>query len=219
MVKINRFEVVSGIYIEKILGQSRIGYYISDEIDFYDMAEMSKKKKYQGSTLSFYDYHNRKIYKPFKRERNVIYSSPVYLNDYFWFLQGDYNKGEITLFRYQLNEIPKEITKLNISEVNLYNLIIIGHEVHIISQEDDFECYYPKKFKFCKGLNESVEMITDDKVYFTAWVEEGWDDENNCATEEYRYYHKVVVRDFNGTILSEEVGSLDKTADGSWWIS
>ena len=34
-------------------------------------------------------------------------------------------------------------------------------------------------------------MIADQKVYLSAWVEEGWDDENDCETEEYNYYEKV----------------------------
>lgn len=42
-MKLNRFEVVTGRYIEEILGQSRIGYAMSDTTDFYDMIEWSKK--------------------------------------------------------------------------------------------------------------------------------------------------------------------------------
>ena len=38
-MKLNRFEVVTGRYIEEILGQSRIGYAMSDTTDFYDMIE------------------------------------------------------------------------------------------------------------------------------------------------------------------------------------
>ena len=49
MVKVNRFEVVSGKYIEEILGQSRIGYSMSDTTDFYDMIEWSKK----GNVINF----------------------------------------------------------------------------------------------------------------------------------------------------------------------
>ena len=56
-MKLNRFEVVTGRYIEEIPGQSRIGYVMSDATDFYDMIEWSKKGGYQGSTLSFYDYN------------------------------------------------------------------------------------------------------------------------------------------------------------------
>ena len=47
VIKLNRFEVVSGKYIEEISGQSRIGYSMSDTTDFYDMIEWSKKGGYQ----------------------------------------------------------------------------------------------------------------------------------------------------------------------------
>ena len=62
-------------------------------------------------------------------------------------------------------------------------------------------------------------MISDGKVYLSAWVEEGWDDENDCVTEEYKYYEKVIVRDFKGNMLSETFGSLQKHSDGTWWIA
>ena len=58
-----------------------------------------------------------------------------------------------------------------------------------------------------------------EKVYLSAWVEEGWDDENDCETEEYNYYEKVVERDFKGNLLSETLGSLQQHADGTWWIA
>ena len=55
-MKLNRFEVVSGKCIKEISGQSRIGYSMSDTTDFYDMDEWLKKGRYQGATISFYDY-------------------------------------------------------------------------------------------------------------------------------------------------------------------
>ena len=67
--------------------------------------------------------------------------------------------------------------------------------------------------------HEGVTLIADEKVYFSAWVEEGWDDENDCAIEDYQYYDKVIVRDFNGNVLSEYIGSLAQRPDGAWWIS
>lgn len=178
-----------------------------------------KKNCYKGSIISFYDYENGKVYKPFQKQRNVLYGKPVYLKNYFWFLQGDYNVGEVTLFRYLPDEIPEMITKLNIEDIDTYNLRIIGEDIHIISEDDEVISYYPKKFKFCRDPHESIQMIVEDKVYLLAWVEEGWDEENNLATEDYKYYHKVVVRDFEGNVLSEELGSLDQGPDGIWWIS
>lgn len=219
MAEFNRFESVSGTYVEEILGQSRIGFSISDTIDFYDMVEMSKKGVYKGSTISFYDYYNGKIYTPFQKQKNVLYGKPVYLKECFWFLEGDYNKEKITLFKYSPNQEPENVTQLNMSDVDPYNLSIIGEKIHIVSESDNFTCYYPEKFKFSMDSHESVLMISDGKVYISAWVEEGWDDENNCQTEEYQYYEKVIVRDFTGKMLSEEIGCLNRRADGTWWIS
>ena len=100
-----------------------------------------------------------------------------------------------------------------------HNLRIIGEDVYIVSEDDEFVSYYPESFRFSKGVNESVSMIADQKVYLSAWVEEGWDDENDCETEEYNYYEKVVERDFKGNLLSETLGSLQQHADGTWWIA
>ena len=219
-MKLNRFEVVSGRYIEEISGQSRIGYSMSDTTDFYDMIEWLKEGGYQGSTISFYDYDNGKVYEPFEKQRNVLYGTPVYLKKSFWFLQGDFNSGKITLFKYFPDKVPERIVQLNIEDVDLYNLRIMGSEdVYITSEDDEFVSYYPESFRFSKSPNESVCMIADEKVHFSAWVEEGWDDENDCETEEYKCYEKVIVRDFEGNMLSETLGSLQQHVDGTWWIA
>lgn len=218
-MRLNYFEVVSGSYIEEISGQFRIGYSMSDTMDFYDMVECSKKGEYPGSTISFYDYANGKVYEPFQKQRNVLYGRPVYLKNYFWFLQGNYNSGKIALFKYLPDEIPEMITQLNIADVDPYNLCIIGEDIHIISEDGEFVCYYPESFRFSKNPNESVSMIADGKVYLSAWVEEGWDDENDCAGEEYKYYEKMIVRDFNGAVLSEAIGCLHQRPDGTWWLA
>lgn len=219
-MKLNRFEVVSGRYIEEISGQSRIGYSMSDTIDFYDMVEWLEKGGYPGSTISFYDYDNGKVYEPFPKQRNVLYGPPVYLKSSFWFLQGDFNSGEITLYKYLPDRIPELIVQFNIADVNLYNLCVIGEDdVYVTSEDDEFISYYPESFSFSKEPNEHVCMIADGKVYLSAWIEEGWDDENDCETEEYKYYDKVIVRDFKGNMLSEMLGSLQQHADGTWWIA
>ena len=62
-------------------------------------------------------------------------------------------------------------------------------------------------------------FIDDNKVYIEKWVEEGWDDVNDCATNEYKYYHKIIVKDHSGNIISEEIGSLYQAPDGTWWVS
>ena len=62
--------------------------------------------------------------------------------------------------------------------------------------------------------NESVALIDNGKVYIDAWIEEGWDDENDCATDDYKYYGKVIIKDFQGNVISEEIGSLYQGQEG-----
>lgn len=218
-MKFNRFDVVNGTCIEEIYGQSRYGFSQSDTTDFYDMEELMENDGYRGTTISFYDYETGKVYTPFDQERNVLYGDPVFWQECFWFLRADFDLGVVTLLRYVPGQAPYEVTQLNIEDVNLYNLGITGEGVHITSGDDDFVCYYPERFSFTLGAEESVMLIADSKVYLSKWVEEGWDDENNCATDDYKYYEKIVVRDFEGNLISEEIGSLDQRPDGSWWIS
>ena len=60
---------------------------------------MVKKGGYQGSIISFYDYNNGKFMNHFKTEECIIWPTCLF-KEFFWFLQGDYNSGKITLFRY-----------------------------------------------------------------------------------------------------------------------
>lgn len=218
-MKINRFEVVTGTCIEEITGQSCLGYSVSDTSDFYDVACWPEEEEYPGSTITFYDYTNGKIYEPFARECNVMYGKPAFLEDAYWILQGNYNSGLVTLYKYFPSETPEAVTQLNIADVDPYNLSIMGEKVHIISEDDEFVCYYPEACRFVKESRESACLISDGKVYLSSWTEEGWDDERDCATPEYRYYEKLVVRDFDGNLISEESGCLQMRADGTWWLA
>ena len=106
-----------------------------------------------------------------------------------------------------------------LDEIDLYNLRIVGNPVHVISQNEDLRCYYPETFSFPLQPNETVCFIEDGTVYIEAWVEEGWYDVNDRATDEYNYYHKVITKDLSGNLISEEVGALYQAENGTWWIS
>lgn len=216
---IKRLQEVSGIYIEKIIGQDRFAYAHSDTNDFYNLIEQSKSGGYQGSVILFFDFESGKVFKPFAKKRNVIYSNPVYAEGFYYFLQGDYDEKKISLYHYIPGKLLEKETELSTEEVSLYNLCIIGNPVHIISQEDSFVCYYPEKISFPITGHESALFIEDKKIYFESWVEEGWNDKNDCATDNYDLYYKVIVKDFSGNTLSEEVGDLYQAADGTWWIA
>ena len=169
---IKRFKEVSGLYIEKIYGQDRLAFAMSDTSDLYDLVEYAQRGGYQGSVIKFYDFENGNVYTPFEKKRDVIYSKPVYTDGFYFFLQADYELGKVTLYKY----LPEEAL-------------------------------------------ETVEFLTDDRVYIEKWIEEGWDEENNCATDEYKYYDKVLVKDHAGNTLSEEVGSIYQAADGTYWLA
>ena len=131
-----------------------------------------------------------------------------------------YDEKKITLYRYIPGELLEKETELSTEAVELYNLRVIGNPVHVISQDHHtFECYYPERISFLLSPQESVIFMEDGKIYIEKWIEEGWDEEADRATDQYNYYDKVIVKDYGGKILSEEVGGLYQAADGTWWIA
>ena len=216
---VRRFKEVNGKYIEKIYGQDRLAFAMSDNEDLYDLIAWSERGGYQGAVLYFYDFETGDVYRPFEKKRNVVYSRPEFADGYYYFLQGDYDAKTVVLYRYFPDDILAPVVTLPLDDVDLYNLRIVGNPVHIISQNEELRCYYPEAFSFPLEPNETVCFIEDGRVYIEAWIEEGWDDENDRATDEYNYYHKVVVKDFHGNLISEEIGALGQAADGTWWMS
>ena len=216
---VRRFKEVNGKYIEKIYGQDRLAFAMSDNEDLYDLIAWSERGGYQGAVLYFYDFETGDVYQPFEKKRNVVYSRPEFADGYYYFLQGDYDAKTVVLCRYFPDDLLAPVVTLPLDDVDLYNLRIVGNPVHIISQNEELRCYYPEAFSFPLEPNETVCFIEDGRVYIEAWIEEGWDDENDRATDEYDYYHKVVVKDFHGNLISEEIGALGQAADGTWWMS
>lgn len=216
---VRRFKSVNGKYIEKIYGQDRLAFAMSDNEDLYDLIAWSERGGYQGAVLYFYDFETGDVYQPFEKKRNVVYSRPEFADGYYYFLQGDYDAKTVVLYRYFPDDLLAPVVTLPLDDVDLYNLRIVGNPVHIISQNEELRCYYPEVFSFPLEPNETVCFIEDGRVYIEAWIEEGWDDENDRATDEYNYYHKVVVKDFHGNLISEEIGALGQAADGTWWMS
>ena len=216
---INRFKTPKGRLVDRIPGQSRLAWAMSDTEDFYDMPGWACRGGYQGSVLGFYDFETAEIYEPFEKRRNVVYGRPAFYDGFYYFLQGDFNKGVITLYKYLPKEAPEPVTVLKAGETDLYNLQLMGEKIRITSQGDLFRCYYPEQIEFCLKPNETVSLVTDEHVYVEAWFEEGWDVVNNCAADDYRYYNKVIIKDHSGNTISEELGILYQAEDGTWWIA
>lgn len=217
---IRRFDRIEGRYIEKIYGQERLAYSRTDNTDFCDLSLWDGRGGYQGDVLTFHDFTNGKVYQPFEKKPDTVYGEPVYAGGSYYFLQGDYKNARITLYRFIPEEVLEPVKVFGWDEVSPYNLRIIGDPLYVISQNgEEFACYYPNKASFRLEPHQTVTLIDDGKVYLEEWVEEGWDDEKDCASQNYQYYHKVIVKDWDGNTLSEEVGFLFASPDGSYWIA
>ena len=84
---------------------------------------------------------------------------------------------------------------------------------HVLIKADDSNA------QRLKDAQRKDKMCIRDRIYLEKWVEEGWDDENDCATDTYQYYNKIIIKDFAGNTISEEIGCLNQSENGDWWIS
>ncbi len=215
---LKRFEKQFGKYIEKIYGQKRLGFAMTENEDMFDLVEFAEHGGYKGSNIIFFDFENGRVYTPFELKRDVIYGDPVYVGGFYYFLRADYGEKKVTLFRYLPGRVPEPVTELSTDEVKLYNLQIMGEDLHIVSEDSEFYCYWPEKFSYKLEPHETVCFMADGKIYSESWVEEDWDNERDCAGPNYKFYETVLVRDAAGNLLSKEVGSLTKDENGEWWI-
>ena len=215
-----RFERILGHAIEMIPGQERFAYALSDTQDLYDLLEWEKHGGYRGSVLYVYDLQSGAVHQPFPQVRDVAYGAPHYVEGAFYLLQGSVAENRIAVYRYIPGQAPQCLFTLPADQVDLYNLRLIGNPVHLVSEDGDlFRSDSPEAFAFRLSPEESVLWIEGDKVYTQLWVEEGWDEENDCQSPDYAYYYKTRIRDRTGSILSEEVGSLFRAPTGEWWMS
>lgn len=212
-----RLPIINGITPDLLKGTERYAYGLSDFTDSWELKDWQEHGGYQGSVLYLYDLHENQVYVPFQKKKNVIYQMPLYCDDMIYFLQVDYDDKKVNLYRLSPNTAIEKITDLSIDEVNLYNIRLIGEGVHITSQDESFICYYPEAFEIKLETNESVICIYDEKIYISAWIEEGV--ENDEITKDYSYYEKIRVKDKAGNLISEEIGSLTQFPDGKWRIS
>ena len=212
-----RLPIINGITPDLLNGTERYAYGLSDFTDSWELEDWQEHGGYQGSVLYLYDLQESKVYIPFQKKKNVIYQMPLYCDDMIYFLQVDYDDNKVNLYRVSSSLELEKITDLSIDEVNLYNIRLIGEGVHITSQDESFICYYPEAFEIKLETNESVICIYDEKIYISAWIEEGV--ENDEITKDYSYYEKIRVKDKSGNLISEEIGSLTQFPDGKWRIS
>ena len=215
------FSEINGQYLEEIPDQTRFAYGISDLDDFFEIEDIIKYDGfYKGSLIRFYDYQAGKVYLPFDLKENIAYGRPIYIGDIFYILQVDFNEGLANIYKYYPGESLEKIIDYKLKDLSTYNLSLIGLDLHLISQDSDkLEIYYPYRKTLKLAENESALLIDDGKVYINAWIEEGWDESKDKAGEEYSYYDKLIIKDMDSNILSERLGNLHQSPDGSWWLA
>lgn len=215
------FKEITGEYVDDIPGQARFGYALSDMGDFFEVEDIIKHDGfYEGSVIRFYDYQTGKVYLPFEHKKNISYGKTIYIENIFYILQVDFDEDLANIYKYYPGESLDKIAIHKIKDLSTYNLELIGNDLHLISQDDEsLEIYYPYRETVKLGANESVLLVNDGKVYINAWIEEGWDDEEDIASEDYSYYDKLIIKDMDSNIISERVGNLHQRPDGTWWLS
>ena len=215
------FSQVKGEYVEAISGQTRFAYSISDIEDLFEIEEIVNHDGfYRGNEICFYDYETSEIHKPFDLKKNIAYGRVIFIDNNFYILQVDFNDGLANIYKYYPGEILDKITDYKINDLSTYNLELIGSDLHLISQDSEtLEIYYPYRKTVKLAGNESALLIDDGKVYINAWIEEGWDEEKDEEGEDYCYYDKLVIKDFDSNIIEEKLGSLTQGPDGTWWLA
>lgn len=215
------FSEVKGEYVEEIAGQSRFAYSISNSDDLFEIEETVKIDGfYKGNEICFYDYKTSEIYRPFDLKKNIAYGRVIFIDNSFYILQVDFNEGLVNIYKYYPGEILVKITDYKVKDLSTYNLELVGLDLHLISQDSEtLEIYYPYRKTVKLEVSESALFIDDGKVYINRWIEEGWDDEKDEAGEDYKYYDKLIIKDFDSNIIEERLGSLHQSPDGTWWLA
>ncbi|MDO5717837.1 MAG: hypothetical protein Q4P34_02540, partial [Tissierellia bacterium] len=101
------------------------------------------------------------------------------------------------------------------NKINLYNLSLIPDPLHLISQDDEIESYYPQRFSIPIKPNENIICIKDEKIYISAWYEE--EDIIDDEIINYKYYEKMLIYDFYGKKLDEKLGCLQRIGN-NWYL-
>lgn len=215
------FSEIKGEYVDEIPGQDRFAYGISDMADLFEIEDIIKHVgSYKGSVIRFYDYQTGKVHLPFEQKNNISYGRVIFIDNSFYILQVDFNEGLVNIYKYYPGEILEKVFDYKIKDLSTYNLGLVGNELHLISQDSEsLEIYYPYRKSVNLEANEGVLLIDDGKVYINRWIEEGWDEEKDQASEDYRYYDKLIIKDFDSNIIEEKLGCLNQGPDGTWWLA
>lgn len=219
--------------LERIPGQTRY-YYQPADFDFYDVLDdhLLANGPFKGQDLKFFDTKTGKVYRPLSIENNVLYSDlMVYFDHFIYFVQADFNKNVIVLYRYQPDNKPEVVLVQSMQDTCLYNLgLTLGDDnVYLLGEDTEAEdrldkkeegesiyiCYYPKKFIIKEEPLEEFAFIHNNLLYFDKLIEK-YDEDGNYLEDQDE--SQVIIKDFNNHVIKVEPGNLQELDDGNWWI-
>ena len=204
-------------YIEPLPGVGTAWYYgISREHgDLYEAEELFLDgHPLQGNKLCLIHYPDGEVFTPLPREEGKYSDTPVFWDGSIFFLNVDFPRGVIRIFRFDCEthgaDIFKEIPLASVK--NCYNLMLHTAPLSLTRQGNDglFEILWPERTSFPMDPHESFFLRDGERLFFSKWYEEG-------EGAQYRYWEETVVRDPEGNLLEVLPGDVRLMPDGELW--
>lgn len=212
-MEIKIFHGFENIYPEKIEGTNSWFYgQWTPCAEAYEVPEF--KNKYPGTRLYLFEYPSGKVYEPIKQEKNVFLERPVYdsKEGIFGMIRYDFNKKMLEAFTYNPKDFRlKKLTELPFSKLgDMVNIRFLTSPFILVKYDvrnDAIDLIWPKESHFQFEENESLELIADDKMYTSKWMEDP------------EYHEEVIIRDINtGIIIERYPGYCVRMPNGSVWM-
>ncbi|MDO5734781.1 MAG: hypothetical protein Q4P08_06620 [Eubacteriales bacterium] len=215
-MKIHEFEVISGSHLAEIPNQARFFYQKSSWESLQQAYEQFQAADYPGNLLRFYDIESMELFSPFELEQAVSYGEPVYQSGKIYVPKADFRRGTVAILEYEFGAASRVFYERDIKDTQLENLYLVADPLCLISQTENLCCYYPREFSIALGEEESFRFFNDKEIYLSKWIEEELIKDSEIV--DYKYYEKLIVRDFEGKVLSERAGCLQRIGQ-KWYLA
>lgn len=231
MMTIKRFDQINGADLEQVDGQGRYYYYCrivqldpEDAIDEQLVHELYSGEKPEIEHLYFYDTETGQRYEPIPAKENVYFDYEVkWCNGWLYFYLADFDEHQLRVYRYLPEKKLELVYEFPITEEILHTTMVLGDDqVYLMIEKNrsddikdltaDLEFYSPQKFTVTQEDDEFLCFIHDDQLYFTKELDAESETDLDPKSE-------IVVKDFNGKVVKQELGDLTQDANGDWWIS
>lgn len=206
------FTGFADVYPEKIEGTSQWFYgQVTPCSEAYEVPAYNGN--YSGTRLYIFNI-DRKVYEPFKQEKNVFINPPVYSNKHnsFEIVRFDFNKSLIQAFEYVPE--PERLTplvELAMSEFDdIVNIRIIKEPFTLIKYDglnDSVRFIWPEERQYQLEVNEILCFLDDGMLITTKWYED----------PDYR--EEVIFRNSaTGEVVDRKAGYISVMPNGEKWL-